>query len=51
MLDNFHEIRLRGKFIRIEEDNDDGTENSMVLSRWHYKLQVIKPTHIIIGVN
>jgi len=51
MLDNFHEIRLRGKFIRIEEATDDGTANSLVLSRWHYKLEVTKPTHIIIGLH
>jgi hypothetical protein len=51
MLDNFHEIRLRGKFIRIEEDNEDGTENSMVISRWHYKIEVKKQTQIIIGLH
>ncbi len=50
MLDNFHEIRLRGKFIRIEE-LDDQSDNSMVLSRWHYKIEIKQPTHLVIGLH
>ncbi len=50
MLDNFNEIRLRGKFIRLD-DEDKTTNDSFVLSRWLYKFDVKQPTHLIIGLH
>ena len=49
MTKNWYEIRQRGKFIRVEEELYP--ENSIVMSRWNYKLKISKPTHIIIGVH
>ena len=35
---NWEEIRSRGKFLRVEDKNNDF--NEIVLSRWHYQVRI-----------
>lgn len=49
MLYNWHEIRLRGKFLRLEDT--DNNYHSLVLSKWHYKFEIKQPTHLVIGIH
>lgn len=46
---NWQEQRIRGKFIRLEDENDAGFEQ--VVSKWYYELAVHEKTHIFIGLH
>lgn len=43
-----HEIRLKGKFIRLFEDD---TPTDIVASKWFYYLEVTKKTHAFLGIH
>jgi calpain-15 len=45
----WEEIRFKGKFIRISEEN--GAKNDITLSKFFYKMIVAQPSNIIIGMH
>ena len=49
LLKNWHEVRLRGKFMRILDKHN--RDNQVVMSRWHYKVTVEKKTSMVIGIH
>ena len=46
---NWNELRLRGRFIRYNDENDP--LNEIVVSKWFYALEVPRKTHVIIGLH
>lgn len=46
---NWEEIRIKGKFIRVQDIDDPDIE--VILSKWYYSLDVSEPTRIFIGVH
>jgi hypothetical protein len=46
---SWDELRLRGRFIRFYDVNDQ--ENEVVVSKWIYGLEVPSKTHIVIGLH
>jgi hypothetical protein len=49
MVSNWQEIRVRGKFLCLEDK--DNQENMVTLSKWQYLVEISKPTHLIVGVH
>ena len=46
---NMHEVRMRGKFIRVEDFQDAGKE--MVVSKWYYSVEVGEKTRMFVGLH
>lgn len=46
---NMDEIRLRGKFLRIQDVNEP--QHEIVISKWYYSIEVEFQTRVIIGVH
>jgi len=46
---NWDEVRIKGKFIRVQDIEDLNIE--VVLSKWYYSLELTKKTKIIIGIH
>ena len=45
---NCNEIRMKGKFIRMMEENKP---SDSVVSKWFYYLEVLKKTHLMLGIH
>ena len=43
------EIRLRGKFLRIQDVNEP--QHEIVISKWYYSIEVEFQTRVIIGMH
>lgn len=43
-----NEIRLKGKFIRVIEEN---APTDLVVSKWYYYIEVMKRTHLLLGIH
>ena len=46
---NWDEIRIKGKFIRVQDLDDEAVE--VVMSKWYYSLEVERPTKIHIAIH
>jgi hypothetical protein len=46
---NMDEIRIRGKFLRIQDIEDPRIE--VVCSKWYYSFEIEEPIRIFIGVH
>ena len=46
---NWEEVRIKGKFIRVQDIDDSNTE--VVISKWYYSIDLHETTKIIIGVH
>ena len=46
---NMHELRLKGKFLRIQDIENSTIE--VVLSKWYYSVEVEQKTRIFIGLH
>jgi len=46
---NMHEIRIKGKFLRIQDVEDPFLE--VVISKWYYSVEVDQPTRVFIGLH
>jgi calpain-15 len=46
---NWEEVRIKGKFIRVQNIDDPDVE--IVLSKWYYSLDVNEPTRVFIGIH
>lgn len=46
---NWEEVRIKGKFIRVQNIDDPDIE--IVLSKWYYSIDVNEPTRVFIGVH
>ena len=46
---NMHEIRIKGKFLRIQDIEDSSIEQ--VMSKWYYSLEVETKTRIFVGLH
>jgi hypothetical protein len=46
---NMHEVRLRGKFLRIQDVNEP--QHEIVISKWYYSLEVNQTTRVIVGLH
>lgn len=46
---NMHEIRMRGKFIRMQDFSDADLE--MVVSKWYYSIEVEEKTRMFVGLH
>jgi len=46
---NWDEVRIKGKFIRVQDIEDPNIE--IVLSKWYYSLELTKKTKIVIGIH
>jgi hypothetical protein len=43
-----NEIRMKGKFVRLQEENKFCDQ---VVSKWFYYLEVVKKTHLMLGIH
>ena len=46
---NWEEVRIKGKFIRVQDIDDPEIE--VVMSKWYYSLELTEPTRIFIAVH
>ena len=46
---NWDEVRIKGKFIKIQEIDDPDIE--VTLSKWYYSMEVVEKTKIVISVH
>jgi calpain-15 len=46
---NWDEVRIKGKFVRVEDVEDQNVE--VVMSKWYYSLEVTEPTNVIVGIH
>ena len=46
---NWHEVRVKGKFVRIAEPDNAAIEQ--VISKWYYCFEVVQKTTIYIGLH
>ena len=46
---NMHEIRLKGKFMRIQDIEDPSVE--VVQSKWYYSIEAQFRTKVVIGIH
>jgi len=46
---NWDEVRIKGKFVRVEDVDDSNVE--VVMSKWYYSLEVTEPTNVIVGIH
>jgi calpain-15 len=46
---NWEEVRIKGKFIRVQDFEDQSIE--AVLSKWYYSVDLHKPTKLILGIH
>jgi len=46
---NWNEVRIKGKFIRVQDIDDPNIE--IVLSKWYYSIDLQEKTKVIIGVH
>ena len=46
---NMEEIRIRGKFLRIQDVEDSRIE--IVPSKWYYSIDVDEATRVFIGIH
>jgi len=46
---NWEEVRIKGKFIRVQDIDDPNIE--VVLSKWYYSIDLHEPTHLFVGVH
>jgi calpain-15 len=46
---NWEEVRLKGKFIRVQDIEDSNVE--VVLSKWYYSLDLSESTKMFIGLH
>jgi len=47
---NWEEVHLRGKFIKIGDNNNINLDNNQVMSKWYYSISLEKQTNIIISL-
>ena len=47
---NWEEIHLRGKFIKIGDNNNNILDNNQVMSKWYYSISLEKQANIIISL-
>ena len=47
---NWEEVHLRGKFIKIGDNNNINLDNNQVMSKWYYSIFLEKQTNIIISL-
>ena len=47
---NWEEVHLRGKFIKIGDNNANIDNNNQVLSKWYYSIALEKQTNLIISL-
>jgi hypothetical protein len=45
---NWQETRIRGKFLRLRDDNDS---NERVISKFYYELDIQDKTNVFIGLH
>jgi hypothetical protein len=45
------EVRIRGKFLRIQDVDDGDPTNELVVSKWFYRMNLIKPSKICVGLH
>jgi hypothetical protein len=43
-----NEIRMKSKFVRLIEE---GKPTDQVLSKWFYYIEVLKKTHLLLGIH
>lgn len=48
-ISNWDELRVRGRFIRYSDKNDDNKVE--VISKWIYALEVPYKTHVVVGLH
>lgn len=46
---NWDEVRIKGKFIKIQEIDDPDIE--VTLSKWYYSIEIVEKTKIVISVH
>lgn len=46
---NWEEVRVKGKFIRVQDIEDPSVE--VVLSKWYYSIDLHETTKILIGLH
>lgn len=46
---NWEEVRIKGKFIRVQDIDDSDVE--VVMSKWYYSLELTEPTRIFIAIH
>lgn len=46
---NWDEVRIKGKFIRLQDIDDPNVE--IVISKWYYSIDLHEPTKIFIGLH
>lgn len=47
--EELEEIRLKGKFLKIEDSKDDKIQS--VVSKWFYSIDVLEKTRVIVGLH
>ena len=47
---NWEEVHLRGKFIKIGDNNSNNLDNNQVMSKWYYSISLEKQANIIISL-
>lgn len=45
------EVRIRGKFLRIQDVDAGDPTNELVVSKWFYRMHLIKSTKICVGLH
>ena len=46
---NMHEIRIKGKFLRMQDINDPFLET--IISKWYYNLEVYETNKVFVAVH
>ena len=47
---NWEEVHVRGKFVKISDEITNSEENSQVMSKWYYSINLEKQTNLIISL-
>lgn len=49
MVQNWEEVRIKGKFVQVQDSLDEFSES--VLSKWYYSVQVPKDMKMVVGIH
>ena len=47
---NWEEVHVRGKFVKIGDEITNSEENSQVMSKWYYSINLEKQTNLIVSL-